>query len=157
VDWIRTRADLDAERIGYVGFSMGTILGVQFVAMEPAVRAAVFALGGAGLLHYLAAQAPAVQRHDHEAVADALDPVHYAPLIAPRPVLTVNGTRDPVIPPALGHALYGCLREPKRAIWYDGGHGDIPHQHIHEMRAFLEEHLDCRSADTHAPRSDDAA
>jgi dipeptidyl aminopeptidase/acylaminoacyl peptidase len=138
VDWVETRKDLDASRLGYVGFSMGTILGVQFVAMEQRVRAAVFALGGAGLLHYFAAQAPVENRSDHNMVAEACDPMHYAPLIAPRPVLMVNGLKDEIIPPVLGHVLYNSLREPRRAIWYEGGHGEIPHEHIHEMRKFLE-------------------
>jgi len=141
VDWAETRPDLDAARLAYVGFSMGTILGVQFVAMEPRVRSAVFALGGAGLLHYLAALAPAEARPDAETVADACDPMHYAPLIAPRPVLMVNGLKDEVIPPALGHMLYNSLNEPRRAIWYDGGHGDIPHAHLQAMREFLLETL----------------
>lgn len=141
VDWAETRPDLDAARLAYVGFSMGTILGVQFVAMEPRVGSAVFALGGAGLLHYFAALAPPETRTDAETVADACDPLYYAPLIAPRPVLMVNGLKDEIVPPALGHMLYNSLKEPRRAIWYDGGHGDIPHEHIHTMRQFLLETL----------------
>lgn len=141
IDWAETRPELDTSRLGYAGFSMGTILGVQFVAMEQRVRAAVFAIGGAGLLHYLAGQAPAAARHDYDMVAEAFDPMHYAPLIAPRPVLMVNGLQDQVIPAALGHVLFNSLREPRKIIWYDGGHGEIPRQHIHDMRSFLMEHL----------------
>lgn len=141
VDWIETRPDLDATRLGYAGFSLGTILGVQFVAMEPRVKAAAFALGGAGLLHYFAGMVPAESRRDHDLVADALDPMFYAPLIAPRPVLMVNGLKDQVIPAALGHVLFNSLKEPRRIIWYDGGHGDIPREHIHDMRLFFDQHL----------------
>ncbi len=141
VDWAESRPDLDAGRLGYAGFSMGAILGVQFVAMDPRVRAAVFALGGAGLLHYFAGMAPPESRRDAELVADALDPMHYAPLIAPRPVLMVNGLKDQVIPAPLGHILYGALKEPKQIIWYDGGHGEIPHEHFQGMLRFFEEQL----------------
>src|SRR5581483_5815087 len=113
VDWIESRGDLDPARVGYAGFSMGSVLGVQFVAMEPRVRAAVFALGGAGMMHYAAGMAPAESRAEFDRVADAVDPMHYAPLIAPRPVLMVNGTKDTVIPAPLGQVLFACLREPK--------------------------------------------
>ena len=140
-DWIESRPDLDAGRLGFVGFSMGTILGVQFVALDQRVRAAVFALGGAGLLHYFAGMAPAERRADYDLVAEALDPLHFAPLIAPRPVLMVNGRKDEVIPAALGHVLFNALQEPRQIVWYDGGHGDVPHEHIHEMRAFFLQHL----------------
>lgn len=141
VDWIESRADLDDARLGYAGFSMGTILGVQFVAMDQRVKAAVFALGGAGLLPYFAGMAPAESRRDYDLVADALDPMFYAPLIAPRPVLMVNGLKDQVIPAALGHVLFNSLKEPRRIIWYDGGHGQIPREHIHDMRLFFDQHL----------------
>lgn len=141
VDWVESRDDLDAHRIGYAGFSMGVLIGVQFVALEQRVRAATFALGGGGLFHYLAGMAPAEQRSDFEMVADVLDPLHFAPLIAPRPVLMVNALKDQVIPAPLGHALFNALREPKRIAWFDGGHGDVPHEQIHAMRAFLEQQL----------------
>jgi uncharacterized protein len=141
VDWVQTRLDLDAHRLGFAGFSMGSILGVQFVAMDERVRAAVFALGGAGLLHYFAGMAPPERRRDFDLVAEALDPLHYAPLIAPRPVLMVNGRHDSIIPAPLGHALFAALKEPRTALWYDGDHGDIPREHIHAMRQFFLQHL----------------
>jgi cephalosporin-C deacetylase-like acetyl esterase len=141
VDWVETREELDPARLGYAGFSMGTILGVQYVALDRRIRAATFALGGAGLMHFLAGMAPAERRPDFDAVADALDPMHFAPLITPRPVLMVNGLKDEVIPAALGHILFNSLREPRRIIWYEGGHGDVPHEHIHAMREFFEVHL----------------
>jgi fermentation-respiration switch protein FrsA (DUF1100 family) len=141
VDYLAARADVAADRIGYVGFSFSTVLGVPFVAVEPRVRAACFAMGGAGLFHFLVARAPAETRAEQEAVAGLVDPLHYAPLIAPRPVLQVNATGDQVIPPALGHMLHGALREPKRAIWYPGAHGDLPAETAVEMRRFLEEAL----------------
>ena len=138
VDWIETRPDLNAARIAYVGFSLGTILGVQFVALDTRVRAAVFALGGGGVVHFLALRAPPELRSDCEQVADAVDPMHYAPLIAPRPVLMVNGLHDEVIPALAGHVLYNSLKEPRRIIWFDGGHGNIPREHIRDMRVFIE-------------------
>lgn len=141
VDYIETRADLDAGRIAYAGFSMSAVLGPSFVATEPRVRAASLALGGAGLFHFLAARVPPERRDDQTFVANLVDPLHYAGQIAPRPVLQVNSETDEVIPAALGHMLYSALNDPKRAIWFQGVHGEIPDDVLREIRQFLEEAL----------------
>ncbi len=41
---------VDATRIGYVGHSLGSIIGSMIVAMSPDIRAAVLNVGGAGLI-----------------------------------------------------------------------------------------------------------
>jgi len=142
VDLIDSRPDLDSTRIGYLGFSMSTFLGVQFVALEPRVAAACFALGGAGLFHAFASQADPATRTDLDLVASLVDPLHFAGTIAPRPVLQVNSETDQIVPAALGHMLHGALKQPKRAIWFRGAHGDIPDDVIAEMRLFLSDALD---------------
>ena len=142
VDLIAARPDLDSGRVAYVGFSMSTFLGAQFVALEPRVRAACLALGGAGLFHYFASQAPAERRADQQLVASLVDPLHFAGMIAPRPVLQVNSETDQVVPAALGHMLYGALAEPKRIVWYRGAHGEVPDDVLREMRLFLTDALD---------------
>lgn len=141
VDLIDSRPDLDAGRIAYVGFSMSTFLGVQFVALEPRVRAAIFALGGAGLFHVFAGRQSGAQKAAQETVASLVDPLHFAALIAPRAVLQVNSETDEVAPAALGHMLYGALQEPKRIIWYRAAHGDLSEPVLAEMRLFLEDAL----------------
>jgi dienelactone hydrolase len=146
VDLIESRPDLDERRIAYVGFSMSTFLGVQFVAMEPRVRAACLALGGAGLFHVLASTVPRERRGDQEIVASLVDPLHYAGLIAPRPVLQVNSETDQIVPAALGHMLFGALAEPKRVIWFNGAHGEFPDEVLREMRLFVTDSLDLERA-----------
>lgn len=141
VDLIASRPDLDANRIAYIGFSMSTFLGVQFVALEPRVRAAIFALGGAGLFHFFASRQSGEQKAAQELVASLVDPLHFAGLIAPRPVLQVNSETDEVVPAALGHMLHGALQEPKRIIWYRASHGDISEPVLAQMRLFLEDAL----------------
>lgn len=42
------------------------------------------------------------------------------------PVLVIHGTRDRVIPPSHGRALFAAAGEPKRALWVEGaGHNDL--------------------------------
>lgn len=138
LDVLEAHDEIDAARIAYVGFSMSTFLGVQFVAVEPRVQAACFALGGAGLFHFLVSRAPTGRREDQEFVADLIDPLHFAPKIAPRPVLQVNSHTDELVPAVLGHMLHGALNEPKQIIWFEGPHGVIPDEVLAGMRRFLE-------------------
>lgn len=142
IDFAEARDDLDSRRVAYLGFSMGAFLGVPFVALDERVRAACFALGGAGLFHFLIRQVELGDRDDQEVVAQLVDPLHWAGRIAPRPVLQVNSRTDEIVPAALGHMLQGALGEPKRALWFDGPHGVMPTDVIAEMRLFLSDALD---------------
>jgi hypothetical protein len=51
-----------------------------------------------------------------------LDPVHWAPRIAPRPFIMVNADADERLPRSTIEALYRSAREPKELIWLPGGH-----------------------------------
>jgi cephalosporin-C deacetylase-like acetyl esterase len=141
VDYLQTRPEIDSSRLGYAGFSMSTVLGVQFVALDPRVRAASFAIGGAGVLHFLSGMIPAERRAEYELVATLMDPMHFAPLIAPRPVIMLNALRDTLLPPPLGHILYNALKRPKEIHWYDGPHGEMPQAELDWIRRFFENEL----------------
>jgi dienelactone hydrolase len=120
---LRGHPALDADRLVYVGFSMGTVLGAPFCAAEPSVRAAVFAVGGAG-------SGPA-----------AIDPARHVGAFAPRPILFVNAMRDETVPRELAEALHSAAREPKKVLWFDCGHDDLPGDALKAMWEFLEPHL----------------
>lgn len=49
IDWIETRPELDARRIGVFGISMGGIRAAFLTPLEPRIRAAVIALAGGDL------------------------------------------------------------------------------------------------------------
>ncbi|MHB8576295.1 MAG: alpha/beta hydrolase [Dehalococcoidia bacterium] len=137
VDYLETRAEADTSRLGYVGFSMGTTNGVSFVALDQRVKAAVFAVGGARLFELRPKPDDPELREEMETVAAIVDPVHFAPRIAPRPVLMVNGSRDETVIPEAGRALYDALGEPKRIVWFDGGHTNLSGREFKEFWAFL--------------------
>jgi fermentation-respiration switch protein FrsA (DUF1100 family) len=59
------------------------------------------------------------------------------------PVLVVHGSRDELIPVALGRALFDAAAEPKE--WYEvegAGHNDLPfvggRAYVERVHAFLE-------------------
>jgi uncharacterized protein len=52
----------------------------------------------------------------------SLDPVHWAPQIAPRPFMMVNASDDERLPRRAVDALYASAREPKEIVWMSGRH-----------------------------------
>jgi dienelactone hydrolase len=116
--------ELDAARIAYAGFSLGTILGVPFCAEEARIKAAALAIGGGGV-------GPV-----------ASDPVAHVPRLAPRPVLFVNASRDETIPRANAEALHEAARSPKEVLWFDCTHSQLPGAALKAMWRFLGHHLE---------------
>ena len=47
LDWIQTHRKWDANRIGILGISLGGIIGTLLAAIDPRIRASIFALAGA--------------------------------------------------------------------------------------------------------------
>jgi dienelactone hydrolase len=126
LDAVAELPEIDAGRIAYAGFSLGTILGVPFCAEEARIKAAALAIGGGGV-------GPA-----------ASDPVGHIPRFAPRPVLFVNATRDQTIPRECAEALHEAARNPKQVLWFDCTHSELPGAALKAMWGFLERHLEIR-------------
>jgi dienelactone hydrolase len=141
VDYLATRPDIDLDRLGFIGFSMGTINGVPFVARDQRVKSAVFCIGGATLSGFR--ELPDAPQHVEEmrTALAIVDPLYFAAKIAPRPVLCINGRRDEVVPPAAAQILFDALGEPKRIVWFDGGHTDMRGPEFKEAWRFLHDTL----------------
>ncbi len=141
VDYLATRPEIDPARLGFIGFSMGTLNGVSFVARDERVRAAVFCIGGANLSGFqtLPDDPPLIE--EMRTVLAIVDPINFAAQIAPRPVLCINGRRDETVPLVAAQALFDALGEPKRIVWYDGGHTEMRGPEFKEAWQFLRETL----------------
>ena len=130
VSWLADQPEFSGKPIGLIGASMGAIMGAVLAAVEPKICAALLIVGGGNLPLLLQNSAhPAAkavrellnQPEIAQRIAD-VDPVNYIGHISPRPVWMLNGSADPIIPVACAQALYEAAREPKRIIWYEGGH-----------------------------------
>lgn len=136
LDYLGTRPEIDTSRAGFLGFSMGTIMGVPFVGLDRRVVSACFAIGGS-LLGRDGDTMSESRRSDEAQVAEIIDPVHFAPLIAPRPVLMINGRLDQTVVPAAAERLYAALGEPKQIEWYEGGHTELRGPQFRQMIEFF--------------------
>jgi len=109
IDYLETRPDIDAQKLGYFGYSWGGALGGLIPAVEPRLKAAV--LHVAGLLF---------QRSLPE-----VDPFNFVGHISV-PVLMLNGRFDPYFPVELSQrAMFqriGTSPTQKRQVIYEAGH-----------------------------------
>ena len=138
VDWQRTvdacgeLPDVGNQRAAYLGFSMGTVLGVPAVAAEPRFRCAVFAIGG-----IIGERQPNLLTHAAERIE--------------RPVLLINQSEDAIFSREAAFRLYDALPGPKRIFFYPGAHSAVPREAMERVRAFLRFHLAGQEGESDAP------
>jgi pimeloyl-ACP methyl ester carboxylesterase len=97
-----------AQRYGYWGVSMGTAIGLPFVAAEPRVRAAVLGLAGLG-------NRPGSERFEQSARALTI------------PVLLVLQWNDELVGQKSGLALFDTIGSSEKTLHVNpGGHVEIP-------------------------------
>jgi dienelactone hydrolase len=118
VDYLTTRNDIDKDRIGFAGISLGAITGLTFVAHDARVHAMASIVGGANLLGALkVAINPEVQK-----IAERIDPFYHVALIAPRPLLLLNATHDQLVPKFFGEQLHKAAPANAKKVWVDTDH-----------------------------------
>ncbi|MBV6430244.1 MAG: hypothetical protein IANPNBLG_00353 [Bryobacteraceae bacterium] len=97
IDWIETRKELDAKRVGVTGISGGGTITVFSAALEPRLKAA-FASG------YLCTFRDSIFSLSHcidnyvPGILNWAEMYDVASLIAPRPFFAESGTRDDIFP-----------------------------------------------------------
>jgi eukaryotic-like serine/threonine-protein kinase len=131
IDYLETRPDIDATRIGYCGHSHGSVLGPLMLAVEDRIRTSVFADGGLVPID----------------LPRSLDFALYAQRVTV-PVLMINGREDALAPmnecqTPLYEAL--CVSSPlTERKHYTGGHGVIglfDPQIRHDVLEWLDRYL----------------
>ncbi|HBY63564.1 MAG TPA: hydrolase [Solibacterales bacterium] len=151
LDYLRTRPDVDASRIGTLGMSMGSTMAWWVAALDERVKVCVDiccltdfqalieanGLKGHGIYYYV----PRLLKHFTTAQINAL--------IAPRPHLALAGNLDALTPPAgLDRvdrelkAVYAAAGKPEhwKLLRYDVAHVETPEMRA-EVMAFLKRHL----------------
>lgn len=123
IDFIETRKELDSNRIGYYGISLGGIIGTVFSGVEKRIKVPIVALAG-GQLNLLYQQ-EALSK-DAKDFVSIIEPLNFISHISPRPFLMLNAKNDEIIPPIMSKLLYNKAKEPKKIIWYDAKHRDAP-------------------------------
>jgi len=140
VRWLAAHDGVDADRVGVVGYSLGSFVGVIAAAAEPAVRAVLLAAGGD-----LPTDLPF-----GALVRASADPLRAVRRLEGRPLLMLNGTLDRTVRPDQAERLFAAAREPKELRWYPGGHWP-PAREIDAGAAWLASRLSAPRARAPSP------
>lgn len=108
LDLLAAEYPIDQGRLGFTGFSLGSMLGIPAVATHGGFKAAAFCLVGEGGL-----------------VGPATGAESLVPNLAKTAVRVVAKSNDELIPRAATEALYEALPGKKDIVWLPGGHFEI--------------------------------
>lgn len=130
--WLAQRDEVDANRLGITGVSMGGIFSALAMSLDPRFKRGVFFLAGGRIeqplfdaheLTWVKARYRSIGL-DRAAVRERLrgyEPVEHAHRLRGRPVLFINAAFDALITPDMTKALHDAAGAPP-IVWIPGGH-----------------------------------
>jgi hypothetical protein len=128
-EWLSLREDVDAARVGIVATSFAVPFATIAAVMDARFRDVGLIYGAGDFATVMAANIilrPRWLRRPTAWLATRafreFEPERHVALIAPRPVLMINGVDDPQMPRAAVESLYEAAGEPKTLIWLRTGH-----------------------------------
>ena len=119
VDYLCSRADVDKNRIGYVGISWGAITGITYCAYDPRIKAVGSMVGGG---NFFGLYSPKSAAKAASAGSKSSDPVVHVGLIAPRPLRVSNVKKDQLILKSWADSLHECAGRGATVVWLDTDH-----------------------------------
>jgi len=136
VTWLTARPEVDRERIGGVGFSMGGYVLTLFQANDARIKTAILmATPGdfseqVRLTHqrwsWLRQPAARWALERHGVDLGAVQPVDLIGNFSPRPLLVVGGDQDYTVPLELTQRLFEAAKQPKQLYVVQGAtHNDL--------------------------------
>jgi dienelactone hydrolase len=131
--FLASRADVDHNRLGYLGWSAGAKTGTFVVDR---FRAVALLSAGAATVDQFAAAAPPPVRADVRRALTPIDPIRAVGRARPGSLLLEDGRQDEIVPHA---ALLNVVRAAPRGTvvrWYDAGHALSPRAYA-DARAWL--------------------
>jgi dienelactone hydrolase len=136
LDYLERRPEC-RHKVGYLGTSLGGILGALLAGDDSRIDAAVLTSLGATwrerlLYSKLVLPGIAKQPKKMEAALRKLspfDPARWVARISPRPVMLVNGRKDPSVPAVDALNLAAAAHDPKTILFHEGGHDPFARPH----------------------------
>jgi formylglycine-generating enzyme required for sulfatase activity/dienelactone hydrolase/predicted Ser/Thr protein kinase len=128
IDYLETRSDIDAGKLGYYSLSAGASAALPIVAVEPRFKAVVLVSGG-----LITARRPA-----------EAEPLNFAAHIT-APTLMISGRDDFIFPfETVAKPLFALLGAPpdrKHLVTHEGGHIPASNDLIREVLGWFDQYL----------------
>jgi pimeloyl-ACP methyl ester carboxylesterase len=135
VAWLGAQEEIDAERLGVFGISLGGITGALAATAEPRLTNVCLLLAGGdiGQVGWESPELAGVRkawldqggtREEFFALMSQIDPAAYGENVRGRRILMLNAERDEVIPKSCTESLWKSFGEPE-IEWYPGGHYSV--------------------------------
>lgn len=129
--WLASRPEVDADKLGMVGTSLGSFLTAITSANEPRIKNVCLILGGGGLVdaYYDHPKAKSVTewidlvggKNLVKKLIAPVDPITYAEQLKKKNLLMIAAKNDEIVPPKAASALWEVTGK-QRIVWLDAGH-----------------------------------
>lgn len=153
--WLAARDDIDSQRLGIFGISLGGITSALAATAEPRLQNVCLLLAGGdvGKIAVQAWELPEARpirnawiekggtRDEFAAVLKTVDPVSYAANVRGKRILMLNAESDEIIPRVCTESLWESFGRPP-IVWYEGGHYSVVwhlFKAIHQVTHFFGE------------------
>jgi len=156
IGWLATRPEVDAQRIGGLGFSIGGFVMAQVAAKDQRLRAVVIESAATEFdtfirIHYskwgILSRWPARWAlRDSGLLSADNSTLAFAGDISPRPLLVIGQSADPLVPASMVRQLADAARPPKQ-LWLITGasHGSFERsagaEYARRLQAFFAANL----------------
>ena len=152
--WLGSRKEIDQDRLGLFGISLGGITGALVAGVEPRLKHVCLLLAG-GDIGRIAWESPEVKeirqywlkqgktREDFLQAMQPIDPVKYGRNVRGRRVLMLNAKEDEVIPKSCTLALWESFGKPE-IVWYSGGHYSVARHLLDAIRRITDFFADAK-------------
>jgi Phospholipase/Carboxylesterase len=131
IDWAQQRPNIDSQRIGLIGFSIGAMIASVAITVDPRIAAGVLVMGGANPGEIIATcpgdpesvRRVAIQRFGWSVdryrnflgeLLAPYDPAHYKGAVDPRRVVIFDAYFDECVPESAREALWSAMGHPER-------------------------------------------